>query len=95
MTDSFTAAEWTGDGFRLAGVPLAQPETGEVRVRVGACGVCLTEVHLITGFYDELQAPQRLGREFAGIVEAVAPASPTRRPATSSRASTCSADSPK
>jgi threonine dehydrogenase-like Zn-dependent dehydrogenase len=33
----------------------------------------LTEVHFIHGFYDELDAPARLGHEFAGVVDAVGP----------------------
>jgi threonine dehydrogenase-like Zn-dependent dehydrogenase len=70
---SFTAAEWTGSEFRLTDVPAALPGDGEVRVRVAACAVCLTEVHFIHGFYDELDAPPRLGHEFAGVVDAVGP----------------------
>ena len=73
VAPSFAAAEWTGSGFRLTVVPVAWPAAGEVRVRVGACGVCLTEVHFVHGYYDELQAPPRLGHEFAGVVDATGP----------------------
>ena len=70
---SFAAAEWTGSGFRLTSVPVTEPAAGEVRVRVSACGVCLTEVHFVHGYYDELAAPPRLGHEFAGVVDAIGP----------------------
>ena len=70
---SFAAAEWTGSGFRLTSVPVTEPAAGEVRVRVSACGACLTEVHFVHGYYDELVAPPRLGHEFAGVVDAIGP----------------------
>lgn len=70
---TFPAAHWTGRDFRLSELPAAPPGEGEVRVRVAACAVCLTEVHFIHGFYDELDAPARLGHEFAGVVDAVGP----------------------
>lgn len=68
---SFRAAEWTAAGFRIGEFPLARPGPGQVRVRVSACSVCLTEVHFTDGFYDELAAPPRLGHEYCGVVEAV------------------------
>jgi threonine dehydrogenase-like Zn-dependent dehydrogenase len=55
-------------------VPLAPPGPGEVQVRVSACSVCLTEVHFTDGYYDELDAPARLGHEYCGFVAAAGPA---------------------
>jgi len=73
MGGSFRAAEWRAGQFRVSEFPLTQPGPGQVRVRVSACSVCLTEVHYTDGYYDELAAPARLGHEFCGLVEAVGP----------------------
>ena len=70
---SYRAAEWTGAGFGIREFPVAEPGPGEVRIRVAACSVCLTEVHFVDGFYDELNVPARLGHEYAGVVEALGP----------------------
>jgi threonine dehydrogenase-like Zn-dependent dehydrogenase len=72
-SNPYRAAEWTGTGFVIGQFPVEAPGPGEARVRVTACSVCLTEVHYIDGYYDELDAPARLGHEYAGIVEAVGP----------------------
>jgi L-iditol 2-dehydrogenase len=53
--------------------PLAPPGPGEAQVRVAACSVCLTEVHFTDGYYDELDAPARLGHEYCGVVTALGP----------------------
>ena len=58
----------------MRSVPLAPPGPGEVQVRVSACSVCLTEVHFTDGYYDELDAPARLGHEYCGVVAAAGPA---------------------
>jgi L-iditol 2-dehydrogenase len=73
MGGSFRAAEWRAGQFQVSEFPLTQPGPGQVRVRVSACSVCLTEVHYTDGYYDELAAPARLGHEFCGLVEAVGP----------------------
>ncbi len=73
------------------GKPLAQvlretpaPQGSEVIVKVGACGVCHSDVHLHDGYFDlgggnKLDAtrivnpPRTLGHEIAGVVVAVGP----------------------
>lgn len=73
------------------GKPLAQvlrdtpvPHGSEVIVKVGACGVCHSDVHLHDGYFDlgdgnkldmtrALQPPRTLGHEIAGTVVAVGP----------------------
>jgi len=72
---TFLAAEWTGTagGFRVRRFPIAPPGPGEAQVRVLACSVCLTEVHFTDGYYDELDAPARLGHEYCGVVTATGP----------------------
>ena len=70
---SFRAAERTEHGFEVRSFPLTPPGPGEVQVRVSACSVCLTEVHFTDGYYDELDAPARLGHEYCGVVVAAGP----------------------
>lgn len=53
--------------------PTPAPGRGEIRLRVSACGVCRTDLHLIDG-----DLPQRLprlapGHEIVGVVEAIGP----------------------
>lgn len=66
-------AVWTGGGdFRLDERPTARPGPGELRVRVHACGVCMTEVHMTEGLVPAALPPPRvLGHEWGGTVEAV------------------------
>ncbi len=51
----------------------AAPGPGEVRVRVRACGVCGTDVHIYHGEKGsaEVTPPVVLGHEFAGVVDQV------------------------
>lgn len=51
------------------------PGPGEVLVRVAACGVCGTDVHIYHGSKGsaEVTPPVVLGHEFSGVVEAAGP----------------------
>ena len=53
-------------------VDLAPPKAGEVLVRVAACGVCHSDLHVVEGHMPE-PLPLVLGHEAAGIVEEVGP----------------------
>jgi len=56
--------------LELAELALDEPGAGEVVVRLGATGVCHTDLHvLLTGFGHPM--PVLLGHEGAGVVEAV------------------------
>ncbi|MGH2460226.1 MAG: zinc-dependent alcohol dehydrogenase [Chloroflexota bacterium] len=44
---------------------------GQVRVRVRSCGVCLTDVHRIEGYFGPPDPPRILGHEYGGQIEAV------------------------
>ena len=58
--------------LKLEDLPLPQPGTGEVRLRVKALGLNRAEVLFRKGQYSEQPTlPSRLGYEAAGIVEAV------------------------
>src|SRR2546425_4324232 len=60
-------------------IPTPAPQAGEVLVRVAACGVCHTDLHVIKG---EVQFPLPcvLGHEISGVVEAVAADVKTTQP---------------
>jgi threonine dehydrogenase-like Zn-dependent dehydrogenase len=61
---------WVGeDRFEVQDHPTPVPSTGEVRVRVEACGVCLTDVHSIQGAFGPSQPPRVLGHEFGGLID--------------------------
>jgi 2-desacetyl-2-hydroxyethyl bacteriochlorophyllide A dehydrogenase len=51
--------------------PVAGP--GEVVVKVGACGICGTDVHVIEGEYPPTRYPIVIGHEFGGEVVEVGP----------------------
>ena len=44
---------------------------GEVRLRVAACGVCRTDLHIADGDLPELRSPVVPGHEIVGVVEEV------------------------
>jgi S-(hydroxymethyl)glutathione dehydrogenase/alcohol dehydrogenase len=52
-------------------VELAEPEAGEVLVRLEACGVCHTDLYTASGADPSGYAPTVLGHEGAGVVERV------------------------
>ena len=52
-------------------VPVPEPAPGEVLVRVKACGICLSDVHLIDGSLPAPLPEVTLGHEAAGVIEAV------------------------
>ena len=65
---------WVGeDRFEVQEHPKPVPGTGEVRVRVEACGVCLTDVHSIQGAFGPPQPPRVLGHEFGGVIDQLGP----------------------
>jgi propanol-preferring alcohol dehydrogenase len=59
----------------LVAVPRERPEpaAGEVRIRVSACGVCRTDLHLAEGDLAPRRPNTIPGHEIVGIVDAVGP----------------------
>jgi 2-desacetyl-2-hydroxyethyl bacteriochlorophyllide A dehydrogenase len=57
--------------LRVVDVPLREPEPHEVVVRVQACGVCLSDVHLIDGSLPASLPVVTPGHEPAGVIERV------------------------
>ena len=59
--------------LRILDVPKPTPKAGEVLLKVKACGICGTDVHIYHGDEGAAATPAGtvLGHEFSGIVEAV------------------------
>jgi len=53
-------------------IPTPKPRAGEVLLRVRACGVCHTDLHVMKGEV-RFPVPAVLGHEVSGMVEAVGP----------------------
>src|SRR4249919_2605803 len=62
-----------GEPLVIQEVELAEPQGGEVLVRLHACGVCHTDLHTASGADPSGYAPTVLGHEGAGVVESVGP----------------------
>ena len=58
-----------GQPLVVQDVDLAEPKTGEVLVRLSACGVCHTDLYTASGADPTGYAPCVLGHEGAGVVE--------------------------
>jgi propanol-preferring alcohol dehydrogenase len=52
---------------------LPAPGPGQVRVRVHACAVCRTDLHVVDGELPDVRPPLIPGHEIAGVVDAVGP----------------------
>jgi S-(hydroxymethyl)glutathione dehydrogenase/alcohol dehydrogenase len=59
-----------GEPMEVAELELDGPGPGEVLVRMAACGICGTDLHMVKGEWQR-PTPMVLGHEGAGIVEAV------------------------
>jgi D-arabinose 1-dehydrogenase-like Zn-dependent alcohol dehydrogenase len=57
--------------LEVVDVPDPEPGPGEVRVRVQACGICLSDVHLIDGTLDAPLERVTPGHEPAGVIDKV------------------------
>ena len=51
-------------------VPTPRPATGQVLVRVTACGVCRTDLHVVEGELPPRKSPVIPGHQVVGVVEA-------------------------
>ena len=91
-----------GEPLAVGELDLAEPKTGEVLVRLVACGVCHTDMYTASGADPSGYAPTVLGHEGAGVVEAVgegvtslASATTSSRSSRRNAASACTATSGK
>jgi len=54
-----------------AELPMPQPGPGQIRVKVAACGVCRTDLHVVDGELTEPKLPLVPGHEIVGRVDAL------------------------
>ena len=59
-----TPLEWTD-------LPDRQPGQGQIRVKVVACGVCRTDLHVVDGELPDPRAPIIPGHEIVGRIDAI------------------------
>ena len=60
-----------GGDFELVERDIPEPGTGQVRVKVEACGICHSDVLVKDGLWPGLQYPRVPGHEVAGRVDAI------------------------
>ncbi|MFZ6681101.1 zinc-dependent alcohol dehydrogenase family protein [Undibacterium sp. Tian12W] len=59
-----TPLEWTN-------LPDREPGPGEIRVKIGACGVCRTDLHVVDGELPTPQVPIIPGHEIVGRIDKI------------------------
>jgi propanol-preferring alcohol dehydrogenase len=59
--------------LRMASVPMPEPAAGQVLLRVRACGVCRTDLHVVDGELTQPKLPLVPGHEIVGVVEKIGP----------------------
>jgi propanol-preferring alcohol dehydrogenase len=64
--------ERPGAGLVLRELPIPQPGPGQVLLRVRACGVCRTDLHILDGELDAPVLPLVPGHQIAGQIETIA-----------------------
>jgi propanol-preferring alcohol dehydrogenase len=57
-----------GRPLELSDLPIPEPGAGEVQIRVRACGVCRTDLHILDGELPEPKRPLVLGHQIVGVV---------------------------
>jgi alcohol dehydrogenase, propanol-preferring len=60
-----------GQPLKLAELPLPEAAAGQLRVRVEACAVCRTDVHIVDGELPDPKLPLVLGHQIVGVVDQV------------------------
>ena len=62
-----------GQLLQLRDVPKPKPGRGQLLVRVAACAVCRTDLHIVDGELPEPKLPLILGHQIVGRVEEIGP----------------------
>jgi propanol-preferring alcohol dehydrogenase len=60
-----------GEALREVRLPDPDPRPGELCVRVRACGVCRTDLHVVAGELPDAKRPLIPGHEIVGVVERI------------------------
>lgn len=62
--------EKVGQPLRLAEIPKPEPAEDQYLIKVKACAVCRTDLHLYTGELQPPHLPQILGHQIVGVIAA-------------------------
>jgi propanol-preferring alcohol dehydrogenase len=62
-----------GSPLRMAELRVPEPGPSEVRLRVQACGVCRTDLHILDGDLPQPESPIVLGHQIVGVVDVAGP----------------------
>ncbi len=57
-----------GRPLRLAELPVPEPGRGQVLIRVHACGICRTDLHILDGELKDPKLPLIMGHQIVGTV---------------------------
>lgn len=63
--------EAPGGPLRAVEYPIPRPQPGQLLLRVHACGVCRTDLHLLDGEVEVKAPPRILGHQIIGTVESL------------------------
>jgi propanol-preferring alcohol dehydrogenase len=67
--------EGAGRPLREAELPVPSPGPGQLLLKVSACGVCRTDLHLLDGELPIERTPRVLGHQIVGVVQDARPGS--------------------
>jgi len=74
--------EATGGALRPVDRPIPEPGSGQVLIRVRACGVCRTDLHVVDGELPDPKLPLVPGHQIVGTVERSGPGATQFAPGT-------------
>ena len=60
-----------GEGFQIVEREIPEPGSGQVRIKVQACGICHSDALVVEGSWPGIQYPRIPGHEVAGTVDEV------------------------
>src|SRR6478736_5385983 len=60
-----------GEPLRLEDVPVPESQPGQVRLRVSACGICRTDLHVVDGELPHPKLPLIPGHQIVGTIIAL------------------------
>lgn len=76
MSDTMRAARWHGPGSEISVelIPIPQPAHGEVLVKIAACGICASDLHMFDGTLPTRgPIPVTPGHEASGTIVEIGP----------------------
>lgn len=61
--------EKPGQPLNVVDLPVPEPGVGQIRIKVRACGVCRTDLHIVDGDLPDPKLPIIPGHEIVGVVD--------------------------